>query len=204
VNHINENRNDHILTVEDPIEIIHPSKQCLVNQRHAGHHTSNFARALRGALREDPDIIVIGELRDLETISLAMTAAETGHFVLGTLHTNSTIRTVNRLVGVFPPDQQIQVRTMLSEALKAVISQRMLNKADGTGRVPAIEKLMITKPVGNLIRENKTFQLGSLLQTGKSQGMWLMDQYLEGLVKMGTVTNKEALKICENPKAFKK
>lgn len=204
VNLINEERSEHILTVEDPIEYLHPSKRCLVNQRQVHLHTDTFGASLRAALREDPDVIVIGELRDYETISLALTAAETGHFVLGTLHTNSTIRTVNRLIGVFPPDQQSQVRTMLSEALKAVVSQRMVNRADGTGRVPAIEKLMITKPVGNLIRENKTFQLGSLLQTGKSQGMWLMDQYLEKLVKDGTITNEEALKICESPKAFKK
>ncbi len=204
VNLINEERSEHILTVEDPIEYLHPSKRCLVNQRQIHSHTDTFGASLRAALREDPDVIVIGELRDYETISLALTAAETGHFVLGTLHTNSTIRTVNRLIGVFPPDQQGQVRTMLSEALKAVISQRMVNKADGTGRVPALEKLMITKPVGNLMRENKTFQLGSILQTGKSQGMWLMDQYLEKLVKAGTISKAEALKACENPKAFGK
>ncbi|MBW2712354.1 MAG: type IV pilus twitching motility protein PilT [Deltaproteobacteria bacterium] len=202
VNLINEERSEHILTVEDPIEYLHPSKRCLVNQRQVLLHTQTFGASLRAALREDPDVIVIGELRDYETISLALTAAETGHFVLGTLHTNSTIRTVNRLIGVFPPDQQGQVRTMLSEALKAVISQRMVDKKDGSGRVPAIEKLMITKPVGNLIRENKTFQLASLLQTGKSQGMWLMDQYLEGLVKKGTISKEEALRVCENPKSF--
>lgn len=204
VNLINEERTEHILTVEDPIEYLHPSKRCLVNQRQVHLHTNTFGASLRAALREDPDVIVIGELRDYETISLALTAAETGHFVLGTLHTNSTIRTVNRLIGVFPPDQQGQVRTMLSEALKAVVSQRMVNKADGSGRIPAIEKLMITKPVANLIRENKTFQLASILQTGKSQGMWLMDQYLEDLIKAGTITNDEALKVCENAKTFKK
>ncbi len=142
LNIINEDRHDHIITIEDPIEYIHPSKKCVVNQRQVGPHTGSFARALRGALREDPDIIAIGELRDLETISLALTAAETGHLVLATLHTNNSIRTVNRILGVFPPNQQDQIRTMISESLRAVISQRLVPRADGNGRVAALEILM--------------------------------------------------------------
>src|SRR5690606_26623002 len=147
LNLVNAERSDHILTIEDPIEVVHPSRRCLVNQRQVRSHTESFARALRAALREDPDVIAIGELRDLETISLALTAAETGHFVLGTLHTSSTIRTIDRLIGVFPPDQQNQVRTMLSESLRAVVSQRLVRRADGQGRVPALEVLVVNKAV---------------------------------------------------------
>ncbi|HSS52379.1 MAG TPA: PilT/PilU family type 4a pilus ATPase, partial [Thermoanaerobaculia bacterium] len=147
LNIINSERSDHIITIEDPIEYIHPSKQCVVNQRQVGSHTSSFARALRGALREDPDIIAIGELRDLETVSLALTAAETGHLVLATLHTNNAIRTVNRILGVFPPSQQDQIRTMVSESLRAVVSQRLVARADGNGRVPALEILVVNKAV---------------------------------------------------------
>ncbi|HKK51382.1 MAG TPA: PilT/PilU family type 4a pilus ATPase, partial [Myxococcota bacterium] len=159
VDHINRTRDEHILTIEDPIEVLHPSRRCLVNQRHAGHHTASFSRALRGALREDPDIIVIGELRDLETISLAMTAAETGHFVLASLHTANAVRTVNRMIGAFPSNEQDQVRAMLSESLKAVISQRLVPTADGLGRVAALELLVINRAIGNLIRDEKTVQI---------------------------------------------
>lgn len=197
---INEERREHILTVEDPIETIHPSKRCVVNQRNVGPHTESFARALRGALREDPDVIVIGELRDLETISLALTAAETGHLVLGTLHTNTTIRTINRLVGVFPADQQEQIRNMVSESLRAVISQRLVPTADGNGRAPALEVLVNNKAIGNLIRENKTFQIFSLLQTGASQGMCLLDDSLNKLVAEGRITRDAALAQCDDPK----
>lgn len=200
VNLINEKRADHILTVEDPIEYLYTSKMATVNQREAGKHTGSFARALRAALREDPDVIVIGELRDLETISLAISAAETGHFVLGTLHTNNAIRTINRLIGAFPPDQQSQIRMMISESLRAVISQRLIPTADKKARVPALETLVVTKAVGNLIRENKTFQIGSILQTGASQGMGLLDESLAKLVASGTITKEEALKHCEDPK----
>ena len=168
---INQSRSDHIITVEDPVEYLHPSLRCIVNQRQVGPHTQSFARALRAALREDPDVIAIGELRDLETIALAITAAETGHLVLGTLHTNNAIRTVNRILGVFPPNQQAQMRTMISESLRAVVSQRLLLRADGNGRVPALEILFGTKAVANLIRDNKTFQIRSVLQTGASHGM---------------------------------
>jgi twitching motility protein PilT len=199
---VNAERTDHILTIEDPIEVAHPSERCLVNQRQVRAHTETFARALRAALREDPDVIAIGELRDLETISLALTAAETGHFVLGTLHTNSTIRTIDRLIGVFPPDQKSQVRTMLSESLRAVVSQRLVRRKDGAGRVPALEVLVVNKAVSNLIRENKTFQIRSILQTGAAQGMCLLDTSLEQLVKAGTITVEEARRHCEDPKRF--
>jgi twitching motility protein PilT len=199
---VNESRPDHIITVEDPIEYVHPSAACLVNQRQVGPHTESFARALRAALREDPDVIVIGELRDLETISLALTAAETGHLVLGTLHTSSAVRTVNRLLGVFPPEQQAQIRTMVSESLRAVVSQRLLARADGKGRVPAIEVLMGTKAVGNLIRESKTFQIPSQIQTGASAGMVLLDASLMELYKNGVVTVEEARRNAEDPRKF--
>ncbi len=199
---INEQRPDHIITVEDPIEYVHPSLRCLVNQREVGPHTESFARALRAALREDPDIIVIGELRDLETISLALTAAETGHLVLGTLHTSNAIRTVNRVLGVFPPDQQAQIRTMFSESLRAVVSQRLVPRADGQGRVAAIEVLMNTKAVGNLIREQKTFQLHSVMQTGSQYGMCLLDHSLTALVKNGSINRETARHEAEKPEAF--
>ncbi len=197
---INSSRDDHILTVEDPIEVLHPSKRCVVNQRDVGRHTESFARALRAALREDPDVIVIGELRDFETISLALTAAETGHLVLGTLHTDSAIRTINRLVGVFPADQQDQVRNMLSESLRAVVSQRLVPVADGSRRVPALETLIVNRAVGNLVRENKTFQISSILQTGGSQGMCMLDDSLRALIADGTITKEEALRHCDDPK----
>lgn len=200
VNHINETREDHILTVEDPIEIIHPSKNCLVNQRHAGHHTASFSRALRGALREDPDIIVIGELRDLETISLAMTAAETGHFVLATLHTSNAVRTVNRMIGAFPSNEQDQVRAMLSESLRAVVSQRLVPNADGTDRIPALELLVINRAIGNLIRDEKTTQIRSSMQTGKAHGMYLLEQSLNELVAEGKITRETALDLAEEKK----
>ncbi len=202
LNIINGERRDHIITIEDPIEYIHPSQQCVVNQRQVGPHTSSFARALRGALREDPDIIAIGELRDLETISLALTAAETGHLVLATLHTNNAIRTINRILGVFPPSQQDQIRTMVSESLRAVVSQRLVPRADGNGRVPALEVLVVNKAVGNLIRDNKTFQIKSVLQTGASHGMCLLDASLADLVKKGLIHREEAMKQADEPQKF--
>lgn len=200
VNLINEERDEHILTIEDPIEYVHPSKRCLVNQRHAGRHTSSFARALRSALREDPDVIVIGELRDLETISLAMTAAETGHFVLATLHTSSAVRTISRMIGAFPSNQQGQVRTMLSESLRCVISQRLVVAADGSGRLPALEMLVINKAIGNLIRDEKTIQIRSAIQTGGAYGMYLLEQSLNNLVSSGQIERDLALRIAEDPK----
>jgi twitching motility protein PilT len=195
---INEERREHILTIEDPIEVLHPPKRCVVNQRTVGPHTGSFARALRAALREDPDVIVIGELRDLETISLALTAAETGHLVFATLHTSGAIRTLNRVVGAFPAEQQDQVRGMVSESLRAVISQRLVPTADGRRRVPALEVLVNNKPVANLIRENKTFQLPSLLQMGAAHGMCLMDDSLARLVREKQIAREEALRHCED------
>jgi twitching motility protein PilT len=200
VNLINEEREEHILTIEDPIEVIHPSQRCIVNQRHAGRHTQSFARALRGALREDPDVIVIGELRDLETISLAMTAAETGHFVLASLHTNNAVRTINRMIGAFPSNEQGQVRTMLSESLRAVISQRLVPRIDVEGRIPALEVLVINKAIGNLIREEKTVQIRSSIQTGKVHGMFLLEQSLNELVASGKISREAALEIAEEKK----
>ncbi|HTO69297.1 MAG TPA: PilT/PilU family type 4a pilus ATPase [Myxococcota bacterium] len=200
VNLINEERKEHILTIEDPIEYLHASKQCIVNQRNVKRHTESFARALRAALREDPDVIVIGELRDRETISLAMTAAETGHFVLATLHTDNAVRTVNRIIGSFPPEQQDQVRAMLSESLRAVISQRLLPRADARGMVPAVEILVVNRPVANLIREEKTVQIRSTMQTSANAGMCLLDGSLAQLVKAGTVKRDDALLHAEDPK----
>jgi twitching motility protein PilT len=202
LNIVNEERPDHIISIEDPIEYIHPSKRCVVNQRQVGRHTGSFARALRAALREDPDVIAIGELRDLETISLALTAAETGHLVLATLHTSSAIRTVNRILGVFPPSQQEQIRTMVSESLRAVVSQRLVTRADGAGRVPALEILMANKAVANLIRENKTFQIRSVLQTGASHGMCMLDGSLAELVKSRVITRDEAMRQADDPQKF--
>ncbi len=200
VNLINEERREHILTIEDPVEYVHRSKRCLVNQRSVHRHTESFARALRAALREDPDVIVIGELRDLETISLALTAAETGHLVLATLHTDNAIRTINRLIGSYPADAQGQVRTMLSESLRAVVSQRLIPRADGKGRVAAIETLIVNKAVGNLIREDKTFQIHSILQTGAAQGMALLDASIRQHVQSGAIAREEALRHCAEPK----
>ncbi|MBK8014308.1 MAG: type IV pilus twitching motility protein PilT [Deltaproteobacteria bacterium] len=200
LNVINEERADHILTIEDPIETIHPCKRSVVNQRQVGRHTESFHRALRAALREDPDVIALGELRDFETISLALTAAETGHLVLATLHTNNAIRTIDRLVGVFPSNQQAQVRTMLSDSLRGIVSQRLVPTADGEGRVPALEVLISTKAIANLIRENKTFQLRDILQTGQAQGMCLLDGSLAELLKAGTISREEAARFADDPR----
>jgi len=202
VNLINEDRDDHIITVEDPIEFIHKSRHCVVNQRQAVKHTATFASALRAALREDPDVIIIGELRDLETISLAISAAETGHLVLGTLHTNSTVRTINRILDAFPPKQQPQIRAMVSESLRAVISQRLVPTVDGTRRVPALEVLFVKPAISNLIRDQKTFQIRSILQTARSEGMCLLDDSLLELVKAGTISKETARKHAEDLKRF--
>ena len=191
VDHINQHRRGHIITMEDPIEFVHAPKSCLVNQREVGRHTHSFADALRGALREDPDVILVGELRDLETTQLAITAAETGHVVFGTLHTNSAAKTVDRIIDVFPGGQQAQIRSMLSESLVGVISQTLLKRKDGNGRVRARD------PGGgpairNLIREDKTAQMISVIQTGAQHGMQSMDQCLKGLVMEGKVAAEEA------------
>jgi twitching motility protein PilT len=189
---INRERREHIITAEDPIEYVHESQGCLVNQRQVGTHSDSFANILRAALREDPDIIVVGELRDSETISLALTAAETGHLVLGTLHTGGAIRTINRLIGSFPPNEQEQVRLMISESLRAVVSQRLAKRADGQGVVPALEIMVVTRAVSNLIREKKVFQIQSILQTQIDKGMLLLERSLDQLVSEGTITREEA------------
>jgi twitching motility protein PilT len=199
---VNEERRGHILTIEDPIEIVHTPVRCVINQRQVGRDTGGFARALRAALHEDPDVIALGELRDRETISLALTAAETGNLVLATLHTGNAIRTVDHLIGVFPAAQQPQVRTMLSESLRAVISQRLLSSADGERRLPALEILTGTRAVGDRIREGKTAQLRALLQAGEAPGMRLLDDSLAQLVQAGLVTREEALPHCEDPRVL--
>ena len=200
---INTRRPDHILTIEDPIEYVHASKSCNVTQREVGIQTESFPTALRAALREDPDVIVIGELRDLETISLAITAAETGHLVMATLHTSNAIRTINRLLSVFPPDQICQIRRMLSESLKVVISQRLVQRADDRGQVAALEVMINNNAVANLIRENRTYQIKSILQTGRAQGQRLLDASLTQLMKERVITKKEAIKHAEEPENFK-
>ena len=192
IDHINQESDKHIVTIEDPLEFIHPNKKSLVTQREVGAHTTSFAAALRAVLREDPDIILLGELRDLETISLAITAAETGHLVFGTLHTRTAASTVDRLIDVFPPEQQSQIRTMLAETLKGVIAQQLLVRADGQGRVIAVEILVGTTALANLIREGKTYQIPSLIQTGRREGMQTMDQAILELLRSKQITPQEA------------
>ncbi|MFN0063955.1 MAG: type IV pilus twitching motility protein PilT [Myxococcaceae bacterium] len=191
IDFINRNREDHIITIEDPIEFVHPNKKCLVNQRQISEHTQSFKNALRAALREDPDIVLVGELRDLETIAIAIETAETGHLVFGTLHTNTASSTVDRIIDQFPTDRQEQIRMMLSESLKGVISQTLCKKIGG-GRVAALEVLIGTGSVSNLIREGKTFQLPSIMQTGKSSGMQTLNDVLLDHVKKGLVAPLEA------------
>ncbi|WP_029918385.1 type IV pilus twitching motility protein PilT [Pelobacter seleniigenes] len=201
IDHINATRNEHILTVEDPIEFVHQAKKSLINQREVGVHTVSFASALKAALREDPDIILVGEMRDLETIELAITAAETGHLVFGTLHTSSAAKTVDRLVNVFPTTQQEQIRTMLAESLRGVVAQQLLRTVDGK-RCAALEILKVNAASANLIREGKTFQLPSVIQTGRRDGMQLMDQALQELVKEKRVTPEEASRFAVNKNLF--
>ena len=202
VNHINENDYGHILTVEDPIEFVHESKKCLINQREVGPHTLSFSNALRSALREDPDVILVGEMRDLETIRLALTAAETGHLVFGTLHTSSAAKTVDRVVDVFPAAEKEMVRSMLSESLRAVISQTLLKTKDGSGRVAAHEIMIGTPAIRNLIRENKVAQMYSAIQTGQSYGMQTLDQNLIDMVRRNVVSSSEARMRAANKDAF--
>ena len=202
IDYINDKRAKHILTVEDPIEFVHPQKKALINQREVGSNTKSFAHALKSALREDPDIILVGEMRDLETIQLAITAAETGHLVFGTLHTNSAAGTVDRIIDVFPTDQQQQIRVMLAESMKGVIAQRLLPKKSGKGRCAAFEILVGTSAVSNLIREGKTFQLESMLQTGKKDGMMSLDTSLLELVEKGVLAPTEAARHSRNPAQF--
>ena len=193
VEQVNIERREHIITLEDPIEYVLEPKGCHITQREVHTHTLSFAAALRGALREDPDVIMVGEMRDLETISLAITAAETGHLVLGTLHTGNASRTLDRLLDVFPPDQQEQIRIMVSESLRGVISQQLIPRADSKGRVLALEILTNTPAVANVIREARTFMLPGIIQTGKKQGMQLMDDALVDLYGRGLISAEEAL-----------
>ena len=192
VNHINQNRYEHILTVEDPIEFVHTSQKCLINQREVHRDTQSFSAALRSALREDPDIILVGEMRDLETIRLALTAAETGHLVFGTLHTTSAAKTIDRIIDVFPSAEKDMIRSMLSESLQAVISQTLLKKVGG-GRIAAHEIMVGTSAIRNLIREAKVAQMYSAIQTGRRDGMQTLDQNLKELVEAGKITSKAAM-----------
>jgi twitching motility protein PilT len=189
---INRTRSGHIITIEDPIEFVHENKKCLVNQREIGHHTRSFKRALRAALREDPDVVLVGEMRDLETIAIAIETAETGHLVFGTLHTTTAYSTIDRIIDQYPPDQQEQIRVMLSESLKGVVSQTLCKKIGG-GRAAALEVLLVNPAVANLIREGKTFQIPSIMQTAKNVGMRLMNEALGDLVATKTVTAEEAM-----------
>jgi len=202
VNHKNENEYGHILTVEDPIEFVHESKKCLINQREIGPHTLSFNNALRSALREDPDVVLVGEMRDLETIRLALTAAETGHLVFGTLHTSSAAKTIDRIIDVFPAAEKEMVRAMLSESLKAVISQTLCKTADGTGRVAAHEIMIGTPAIRNLIREAKVAQMYSAIQTGQQFGMQTLDQNLQDLVKRRAISAAEARSKAANKDNF--
>ncbi len=192
VDFINKDREDHILTLEDPIEYVFESQGCHINQREVHMHTESFGKALRGALREDPDVIMVGEMRDLETIQLALTAAETGHLVLGTLHTGNAPRTLDRVLDVFPTDQRDQIRIMVSESLRGIISQQLVPHADGSGRSLALELLVNTAAVANCIREGKTFMLPGIMQTGKNVGMITMDESLRNLYAQGIITQEEA------------
>ncbi|MDX9736686.1 MAG: type IV pilus twitching motility protein PilT [Azonexus sp.] len=202
VNHVNENNYAHILTIEDPIEFVHESKKCLINQREVGPQTLSFSNALRSALREDPDVILVGELRDLETIRLALTAAETGHLVFGTLHTSSAAKTIDRVVDVFPAEEKDMVRAMLSESLRAVISQTLLKTKDGQGRAAAHEIMIGTPAIRNLIRENKVAQMYSSIQTGQAMGMQTLDQCLVDMVRRNIVSSSEARLRAANKDAF--
>jgi twitching motility protein PilT len=192
LHHINMTREAHVITVEDPIEFVHSNIKSLVNQREVGSHTKSFANALKAALREDPDILLVGELRDLETIALALTAAETGHIVFGTLHTNSAAKTVDRIIDVFPSGQQQQIRTMLAESLRGVVAQWLFSRADGQGRIAAFEIMKNNKAIANLIREGKVHQIASIMQTGQNQGMILFEKYIEDLVRKGKVSAQDA------------
>lgn len=203
VDYANRNRRDHIITVEDPIEFVHESKNCLVNHREVGIHTKSFAAALKGALREDPDIILVGEMRDLETIELALTAASTGHLVFGTLHTQSAAKTVDRIIDVFPGEQQNKIRATLSEALKGVVAQNLFKRIDKKGRVAALEILVFTTAVANLVREGKTHQIPGMIQVGKKLGNQPLDDHIMEHLRMKRVSPEEAYEKCLDKKKFR-
>jgi len=192
IDYINRHRKDHIITIEDPIEFVHQKKNCLINQREVHVHTKSFANALRAALREDPDTVLVGEMRDLETISIAIETAETGHLVFGTLHTTTAASTVDRIIDQFPADRQAQIRTMLASSLKGVIAQTLCKKASGKGRLAAMEMLVVNSAISNLIREGKIYQIPSVIQTAKNQGMILLNDALFKLVTEGSVAPEEA------------
>ena len=202
VDHINQNRESHIITIEDPVEYFHHSNQCMINQRELGASTHSFANARRSALREDPDVILVGEMRDLETISLALTAAETGHLVLSTLHTASAVKAVDRIIDIFPGSQKGQIRSMMSESLEAVIAQKLLQTKDKKGRIPALEIMIATTAIRNLIREDRIYQIPSVMQAGGVEGMQTLDQDLQRLVSQGKIQRTAAAQIAENPKLF--
>ena len=202
VDHINQNRECHIITIEDPVEYFHNSNQCMINQRELGASTHSFANALRSALREDPDVILVGEMRDLETISLALTAAETGHLVLSTLHTASAVKAVDRIIDIFPASQKGQIRSMMSESLEAVIAQKLLQTKDKKGRIPALEIMIATTAIRNLIREDRIYQIPSVMQAGGVEGMQTLDQDLQRLVSQGKIQRAAAAQIAENQKLF--
>jgi twitching motility protein PilT len=202
IHEANLNRRDHIITIEDPIEFVHQSQGCIINHREVGTHTRSFSQALRAALREDPDIILVGEMRDLETISLALEAASTGHLVFGTLHTQSASKTVDRVIDVFPANQQSQIRTTLSESLKAVLAQTLFKRIDVKGRCAALEILICTYAVGNLIREEKTVQLPSVMQTGKQLGMQTLDDAIMELLQKRKISSDEAYRKCVQKSKF--
>ncbi|MDQ7824479.1 MAG: type IV pilus twitching motility protein PilT [Candidatus Eremiobacteraeota bacterium] len=204
INHINRNKKGHIITIEDPVEFTHQSINCLITHREVGHHTLSFADALRAALREDPDVILVGELRDLETISLALTAAQMGVLVMGTLHTNNATKTIDRMIDVFPAKQQEQVRLQLSQSLRAIIAQQLLKTADGKGRTAAIEILIANTGLSNIIREGKTTQIPSFITMGKSEGMQSMDTVLVDFVKNGIIKKEDALLRANDMSVFKR
>ena len=201
---INRTRADHIITLEDPIEYLHRHEKSIVNQREIGSDTENYAKALRAALREDPDVILVGEMRDLETISTAITAAETGHLVLSTLHTIGADKTIDRIIDVFPPDQQQQVRIQLAAVLECVVSQQLLKRSDGNGRVAALEVLFANNAVRNLIREGKTFQIASIIQTSKRLGMQMMDDALYDLYMQRMIDGETAISYAQDPVGMNK
>lgn len=202
LDYINDHKHCHIITIEDPIEFMHESKNSLMNQREVGHDTWSFRVALRSALREDPDVILVGEMRDLETVSLALTAAETGHLVLATLHTSSATKSIDRIIDMFPKEQQAQVRSMLSESLQAVVAQTLLPMKDESDRIPALEIMIANNAVKNLIREEKTYQIPSVIQSGNKEGMQSKDQSLYNHVMNGYLDRKVAKDVADNPKMF--
>lgn len=204
IDHINDLKSCHIITIEDPVEYYHRSRNSLINQRELGANTLSFTNALRSALREDPDVILVGEMRDLQTIQLALTAAETGHLVLSTLHTASSAKAIDRIIDVFPASQKSQIRSMLSESLQAIIAQKLLPTKDRTGRVPAAEILVATTAVRNLIREDKIYQIPTVLQSGGTEGMQTLDSDLQRLLMQGTIAREDAAQIADNPENFRK